>query len=101
MATFVISGTDQAQFAKMTNWTEQLSTRSTICHCNSVTFLTLVTFCMEPLEQIKTLAEAVVPGSKIDIIANSLLLDNEHASAVALFLLDDPALRLDFCADAT
>src|SRR5437762_3024068 len=108
MATFVISGTDQAQFAKMTNWTEQLSTRSTICHCNIVTFLTLVTFCMESLEQIKTRAEAVVPGSKIDIIANpgpahqpSLLIDNEHASAVVKFLRDDPALRLDFCSNAT
>ena len=63
---------------------------------------------MEPLEEIKTRAEAVVPGSKIDIIANpgpadqpSLLLDNEHSSAVALFLRDDPALQLDFCSNAT
>src|SRR5947207_2165461 len=63
---------------------------------------------MESLEQIKTRAEAGVAGSKIDIVANpvpahqpSLLRDNEHASAVALFLRDDPALRLDFCSNAT
>src|SRR5439155_12756478 len=31
----------------------------------------------------------------------SLLLDNEHASAVARFLRDDPALRLDFCSNVT
>jgi NADH-quinone oxidoreductase subunit C len=63
---------------------------------------------MESLEQIKTRAEAVVPGSKIDIVANpgpahqpSLLLDNEHASAVGFFLRDEPALRLDFCSNAS
>jgi hypothetical protein len=63
---------------------------------------------MESLDQIKTRAEAAVPGSKIDIIANpgpadqpSLLLDNEHATDMARFLRDDPALRLDFCSNAT
>ena len=63
---------------------------------------------METLEQIKTRAEAAVPGSKIDIVSNpgpanqlSLLIDNEHAPEVARFLRDDPALRLDFCSNAT
>jgi len=60
------------------------------------------------LEQIKARAEAAVPGTKIDIVPNpgpanqpSLLIDNEHALAVAHFLRDDPALRLDFCSNVT
>ena len=63
---------------------------------------------MESLEGIKARAEAAVPGAKIDIVPNpgpanqpSLLLDHEHASAVTRFLRDDPALRLDFCSNAT
>ena len=63
---------------------------------------------METLEQIKVRAELAVPGAKVDIVPNpgpaqqsSLLLDNEHALAVARFLRDDPALRLDFCSNAT
>jgi NADH-quinone oxidoreductase subunit C len=63
---------------------------------------------VETLEQIKARAEAAVPGAKIDIVANpgpsqqsSLLIDHEHAAAVARFLRDDPALRLDFCSNAT
>jgi NADH-quinone oxidoreductase subunit C len=63
---------------------------------------------MESLEQIKARVEAAVPGSKIDIVINpgpsqqsSLLIDNEHATAVARFLRIDPALRLDFCSNAT
>src|SRR6266480_2277474 len=63
---------------------------------------------MESLEQIKALAEAAVPGAKIDIVPNpgpsqqsSLLIDNEHALAVARFLRIDPALRFDFCSNAT
>ncbi len=63
---------------------------------------------MESLEQIKARAEAAVPGAKIDIVPNpgpsqqsSLLIDNEHAPAVARFLRIDPALRLDFCSNAT
>src|SRR5881296_1428928 len=63
---------------------------------------------MESLEQIKTRVEAAVSGAKIDIVPNpgpanqpSLLIDNEHASAVAKFLRDDPTLRLDFCSNAT
>lgn len=63
---------------------------------------------MESFEQIKTRAEAAVPGAKIDIVANpgpanqpSLLIDHDHAVAVAQFLRDDRALRLDFCSNAT
>ncbi len=63
---------------------------------------------MESLENIKARAEAAVPGAKIDIVPNpgpsqqsSLLIDNEHAAAVVKFLRDDPALRLDFCSNAT
>src|SRR5437867_10979004 len=63
---------------------------------------------MESLEQIKTRAEVAVPGAKIDIVPNlgpanqpSLLIDNEHAAAIAKFLRDDPALRLDFCSNVT
>ena len=63
---------------------------------------------MESLEQIKTRIEAAVPGAKIEIVPNSspsqqhsLLIDNEHAVAVARFLRVDPALRLDFCSNVT
>jgi NADH-quinone oxidoreductase subunit C len=63
---------------------------------------------MESLEQIKASAEAAVPGARIDIVANpgpanqpSLLINNEHAAAVAKFLRDDSTLRLDFCSNAT
>ena len=63
---------------------------------------------MESLDEIKERAEAAVPGAKIDIVVNSgpsqqssLLIDNEHAAAVARFLRDDSALRLDFCSNAT
>ena len=63
---------------------------------------------MESSDEIKARAEAAMPGAKIDIVSNpgpanqpSLLIDNEHASAVARFLRDDPALRLDFCSNAT
>jgi len=63
---------------------------------------------METLEQIKARIETAVPGAKIDIVSNpgpgnqpSLLIDNEHASAIAKFLRDDPVLRLDFCSNVT
>jgi NADH-quinone oxidoreductase subunit C len=60
------------------------------------------------LEEIKSRAEAAVLGAKVEILQNpspsqqhSILLDNEHAAAVAEFLRDDPALGLDFCSNAT
>src|SRR6266513_5036252 len=63
---------------------------------------------VESLEQIKARAEAAIPGAKIDIVPNpgpanqpSLLIDNEDAPAIAKFLRDDPALRLDFCSNVT
>ncbi len=63
---------------------------------------------METLEQIKNRAELAARGAKIDIVVNpgpsqqsSLLIDNEHALAVAKFLRDDPALRLDYCSNVT
>jgi NADH-quinone oxidoreductase subunit C len=63
---------------------------------------------MEPLEQIKARLEAAVPGAKIDVVVNpgpanqsSLLIDNEHAPAIAKFLRDDSTLRLDFCSNVT
>jgi NADH-quinone oxidoreductase subunit C len=63
---------------------------------------------MEPLEEIKARAEQAVAGASIKLIPNpgpanqsSLLLDHEHASAVARFLCDDPALRLDYCSNVT
>ncbi len=63
---------------------------------------------MESLEEIKARVEAAVPGAKIEIVPNaavpaqsSLLLDGEHAMAVARFLRDDAALKLDHCSNVT
>jgi len=60
------------------------------------------------LEQIKACAEAAVPAAKIEIVPNpgpanqpSLLIDIEQGLAVAQFLRNDPALRLDFCSNVT
>jgi len=63
---------------------------------------------VESLEQIKARIEAAIPGAKIDIVPNpgpanqpSLLIDNDHAPAIAKFLRDDPTLCLDFCSNVT
>ncbi len=63
---------------------------------------------MELLEEIKARIEQEISGAHLEIIANpglanqpSLLLDHEHALAVACFLRDDPALRLDYCSNVT
>jgi len=63
---------------------------------------------METLEQIKNRAELAARGAKIDIVVNpgpsqqsSLLIDKEHAVAVATFLRDHPTLSLDFCSNVT
>jgi NADH-quinone oxidoreductase subunit C len=60
------------------------------------------------LSEIKTSIEAAVAGAKIEIVQNgspsqqhSLLIDNEHAVAIARFLRVDSALRLDFCSNVT
>jgi NADH-quinone oxidoreductase subunit C len=59
---------------------------------------------LPPIEDIKAQIEAGVPGAIVTVVPNgspsaqhSLLLDNEHARAVALFLRDQSGLRLDFC----
>lgn len=58
---------------------------------------------METLEQIKARVEAAVAGARLELVRNgspseqhSLLVDNEHAVAVAKFLREDTALRLDY-----
>jgi len=63
---------------------------------------------MESLEQIKIRAEAAVPGAALTLVPNpgpaaqdSLVLDHDHAVAVATFLRDDPELRLDYCSNVT
>ena len=63
---------------------------------------------LPPLEQLKSSIENAVPGAKADIIPNdspsgqrSLLVDNEHAAAVAKFLRDDALLRLDYLSNVT
>ena len=63
---------------------------------------------MESLEEIKTRIDAALPGATVTIVPNfgpgnqpSLLLDREHAFAVAQFLRGDPALRFDYCSNVT
>ena len=63
---------------------------------------------MDTVEEIKARIEAAVPGASLSIISNpgpanqpSIVLDNDHAPAVAQFLRDDPALRLDHCSNVT
>ena len=63
---------------------------------------------VESLDEIKSRVEAAVSGAKIEIVRNgspsqqhSLLIDDEHAVAIARFLRVDPALRLDFCSNVT
>ena len=63
---------------------------------------------METLEQIKARIEAAVAGARLEIIPNdspakqpSLLVDREHALAVARFLRDDPQLQLDYASNVT
>jgi NADH-quinone oxidoreductase subunit C len=63
---------------------------------------------VKTVEEIKAAIEAAVPGASVTIIANtspsaqhSLLLDTEHAFAVAKFLRDDEELALDFLSNVT
>lgn len=60
------------------------------------------------LEQIQSQIEAAHPGAQVQIVPNdspsgqrSLRVDNGHAFAVARWLRDDPALRLDYCSNVT
>src|SRR5258706_14557386 len=63
---------------------------------------------METVEQIKSRVEAAVGGAQLQIVPNdtpanqpSLVVDPEHALAVARFLRDDPQLRLDYASNVT
>lgn len=63
---------------------------------------------METLEQIKSRLEAALPSAKIEILANecaagerSLLVDAASGFALAKFLRDDVALKLDYCSNVT
>jgi NADH-quinone oxidoreductase subunit C len=63
---------------------------------------------LETLEQLKSRIEATVAGAHLEIIPNdspsgqrSLLVDNDHAPAVAKLLRDDSGLRLDYCSNVT
>ncbi|HEY0308677.1 MAG TPA: NADH-quinone oxidoreductase subunit C [Acidobacteriaceae bacterium] len=60
------------------------------------------------LETIKAEIEANVPGCSLQLVTNaspcaqhSLLLDAEHAVAVATYLRDAAGLRFDFCSNVT
>src|SRR6266403_2507229 len=63
---------------------------------------------MDSLDQIKSRIEAAVPGARLQSVPNdspanqpSLLIDHEHAVAVARFLRDDPQLRFDYASNVT
>ncbi|MGH9593234.1 MAG: NADH-quinone oxidoreductase subunit C, partial [Bryobacteraceae bacterium] len=63
---------------------------------------------MKSVEEIKAAIEAAVPGAVVTVVTNespsgqrSLLLDREHAFAVAKFLRDDAELALDFLSNVT
>jgi NADH-quinone oxidoreductase subunit C len=63
---------------------------------------------METLEQVRDRILARFPGAEATIVANpgpaaqhSLLLGAATARGIALFLRDDPALRLDYCSNVT
>lgn len=63
---------------------------------------------VETLEQIKHRITHALPGARLEFIQNespsaqhSLLIDHEHAVAVAKFLRDDAELRMDYCSNAT
>jgi len=63
---------------------------------------------LKTVEEIKAAIDAAVPGAATTIVPNpspsgqhSLLLDREHAVAVAKFLRDDAELALDFLSNLT
>lgn len=63
---------------------------------------------LETLEQIKVRLERAVPGVRLEIVPNpiapdqpSLCVDAAHAGLAALFLRDDPQLRLDYASNVT
>jgi NADH-quinone oxidoreductase subunit C len=63
---------------------------------------------VKTVEEIQSAIEAAIPGARVEIVPNgspsgqhSLLLDAQHAIAVAKFLRDDSELQLDFLSNAT
>ena len=63
---------------------------------------------MESFDQIARRIQDAVPGARVEIVPNdspaaqrSLLIDSEHALAVAKFLRDDPQLQLDYASNVT
>jgi NADH-quinone oxidoreductase subunit C len=63
---------------------------------------------METLEQIRDRLLARFPAATVTLVPNpgpaaehSLLLDSAHARELAVFLRDDPDLRLDYCSNVT
>jgi len=63
---------------------------------------------VESLEQIKIWTETAVAGARLQLVTNpgpsgqhSLLVDNDHAAAVARFFLEDARLRLDYASNVT
>ena len=63
---------------------------------------------METLEQLRDRLLAKFPGAEVSIVPNpgaaaqhSLVLGAAHARAIAQFLRDDPALKLDQCSNVT
>ncbi|MBI5771882.1 MAG: NADH-quinone oxidoreductase subunit C [Verrucomicrobia bacterium] len=63
---------------------------------------------METLEQLRDRLLAAVPGAEVSVVSNSspsaqhsLLVGSAHARAIAQFLRDDPALKLDQCSNVT
>lgn len=60
------------------------------------------------IESIRQRIEASVAGAQVSVVLNdspaaqpSLLVDDAHGLAVALFLRDDAELRFDYCSNAT
>jgi NADH-quinone oxidoreductase subunit C len=63
---------------------------------------------LETVEQIRTRLLARFPAAKVELVPNpgpaaehSLLLDAASAREIALFLRDDPFVRLDYCSNVT
>lgn len=63
---------------------------------------------METLEQIQARLTAEFPAARLERVANesaagqpSLVVDHAHGQAIARWLRDDPALRLDYCSNVT
>lgn len=63
---------------------------------------------MKTVEEIKAAVEAAVPGASVTVVPNgspsaqhSLLIDRDHAAAIAKFLRDNAELALDFLSNLT